>query len=246
MTTTIATAMATGDAGAAAERLTSEVRAKLGGATPALLAVFASTGQPLDELAARLSAQFPDVALIGASSAGEFTERGDAKGSASMFALAGDYRVFAGIGAGLKASPEGAMQRALEGLPQQLHGFPHRTAILLLDPLSGNAEETVLLAASMLGHDVPLAGGAAGDDLKMARTQVACGAAGARESDAVTVALIFSRSPLGVGVCHGHSPLSRPLKITRAHDNIVEQLEGRPAWQVWVEQTRKRAPRRSA
>jgi methyl-accepting chemotaxis protein len=73
----------------------------------------------------------------------------------------------------------------------------------------------------------------------MKATQVALGARVA--SDAVVVALLFSKKPLGVGVCHGHEPLSAPLRVSRAEGNIVHTIEGRPAWDVWLEQTRDRA-----
>jgi hypothetical protein len=239
MKTQIATALASGSANDAAAELGRHVRATLAGAEPKLLIAFGSTSQPLGELAGRLATEFPDAVLIGSSTAGEFTEERDAKGAAALFALAGDYRVFAGIGTGLKANPERAIESAIEGLPHELHGYPHRTAILLLDPLAGNGEEAVLIAASMLGNEVRLAGGAAGDDLQMKATYVACGPRAAQ--DAVVLALLFSKSPLGVGVCHGHRPLSQPLKVTRAEGNVVWELEGRPAWQVWLENTREKA-----
>ena len=128
---------------------------------------------------------------------------------------------------------------ALEGLPRELHGYAHRTALMLLDPLAGRGEEAALLAATMLGEDVPLAGGAAGDDLKMREAWVACGAHAA--VDSVVIALIFSKTPLGVGVCHGHRPLSPPLRVTKAEAGTVISVEGRPAWEVWKEHTRANA-----
>lgn len=237
--TKLATAMASGRAAEAAEALVREVRAKLGGESPALLALFPSTTQPLGEIAAPIAAAFPGATLIGASTAGEFTERGDAKGAAVLTAVAGDYRVHAGMGTGLKASPERAIEQAIEGLPSALNGYPHRTAILLLDPLAGNGEEATLLAASMLGDGVRLAGGAAGDDLKMSATFVSLGAR--TESDAVVLAMVFSKKPLGVGVCHGHKPISVPLKVTRAEGNVVYELDGKPIWPVWLHHTREAA-----
>jgi len=111
--------------------------------------------------------------------------------------------------------------------------------VLLIDTMAGNCEEVTLLAAAELGADEPLAGGAAGDDLKMQSTVVACGARAA--SDAIVIGQIFSKEPLGVGVCHGHRPLPRPLRITRAHGNVVEEIENRPAWDVWRERTREAA-----
>jgi methyl-accepting chemotaxis protein len=86
---------------------------------------------------------------------------------------------------------------------------------------------------------VPLAGGAAGDDLKMVSTHVACGTRAA--TDALVVAQIFSKRPLGLGVCHGHEPLSDRLRITKAKGSVVYEVEGRRAWDVWLEHTQKSA-----
>jgi methyl-accepting chemotaxis protein len=143
------------------------------------------------------------------------------------------------MGSGLKANPEQAVAVALDGLPRELHGYPCRTALMLLDPLAGCGEEATLLAATLLGDDVRLAGGAAGDDLAMRATQVALGNRAAE--DAVVIGLIFSKTPLGVGVCHGHRPLSPPLRVTEAKGATVVTIEGRPAWDVWREQTRAAA-----
>jgi methyl-accepting chemotaxis protein len=239
VTTRVATSIATGSAAQAAEHLIRDLRAKLPDEAPALIAVFPSTAQPLGEVTAALSAAFPGATLIGASTAGEFTEQREVKGAVSIFALAGDYRVHAGIGVGLKENPEAALNGALEGLPREINGYPHRTAILLLDPLAGNGEEATLIAATLMGEGVRLAGGAAGDDLQMRATQVACGPRTA--GDAAVVALLFSKAPLGVGVCHGHVPLSDPLRVTRAEGNVVRELDGRPAWSVWKERTREHA-----
>lgn len=242
MGTKVATAIAQGGAEDAVLKVVKDLQAGLDGAKPALITVFASTEQPLGEVTRLLSAAFPSVTLIGASTAGEFTEKGDLKGSIAAFALAGDYRVHAGIGVGLKGDPERAIAAALEGLPTSLNGYPHRTAILLIDPLAGNGEEATLITASMLGGDVRLAGGAAGDDLQMKSTLVCCGERAA--SDAAVIALIFSKMPLGVGVCHGHRPLSVPLRVTRSQGNVVHEIEGRKAWPVWLEHTRADAAQR--
>jgi hypothetical protein len=239
MKTRVASALAAGTAAEAVEELGSKVEARLEGAAPRLVLAFASTAQPLADVARSMSTRFPQAVTLAASTAGEFTERGDAKNSTAVFALAGDYRVFAGMGEGLKASPEKAVGLALEGLPRELHGYPYRTALMLLDPLAGRGEEATLLAATLLGDDVRLAGGAAGDDLQMRAASVACGARAA--TDAVTIGLVFSKAPLGVGVCHGHQPLSGPLRVTRAEAGTVVSVEGRPAWEVWKEHTRERA-----
>ena len=238
METRIATSIANGPDAAAS--LATAVRSKMAASDAKLVAVFGSTDHPLGPLAQSVAKEFPNAVVLGSSTSGEFTEHGDAKRSASIFALSGDYAVFAGIGRGLKANPEKAVAAALENVPRTVEGYEHCTAILLLDPLSGNGEETTLAAAVLLGEGVRLAGGAAGDDLHMKSTEVALG--GEAASDAVVIALLFSHKPLGVGVCHGHSPLSGPLKVTKASGSVVSEIEQRPAWEVWLRETKKGAP----
>jgi methyl-accepting chemotaxis protein len=236
MPTRIATALARGGATEATAQLCRDVRAQLGGRAPALLVAFASTRQPLGEVFAELGKEFPDAVRIGASTAGEFTEAGDEQGAAVLFALAGDYRVYAGIGAGLKADPERAITAAIDGLPREVTGYPYCTAILLLDPIAGNGEETTLITSSLLGPSVRLVGGAAGDDFHMEATRVA--AFGTVVPDAAVIALLFSRTPLGIGVCHGHVPVSGSFKVTRAEGNLVHEIEGHPAWPWWLDATK--------
>lgn len=240
MNTVVATAQMklTEDADIVA-RLAGSLKAQLGEATAKLVVAFASPKQSLEALLSELSRQFEKAVVVGASSAGEFTELGDIKGGVSAFALAGDYEVHAGIGKRLAEDVERAVGAALSGVPTESAGFDHKTALLMLDPLTGRGEEAVLLASTQLGPGVKLAGGAAGDDLAMQCTEVGLG--GDVASDAVVAVVIFSKAPLGVGVCHGHRVLSDSLEVTRAEGAVVHEVEGRPAWDVWREHTREAA-----
>lgn len=208
-------------------------------ATPALLVVLASPKIDLDAVLPALAARFPEAALLASSTSGEFTQDGDGSGTVSVFALAGDYKIFTGLGTGLRADPEAAVQAAIAGHPSELEGYPHRTGIVLLDPLAGHGEEAALLLATYLGES-PLVGGAAGDDLAMTKTVVAAGTRTA--SDAIVFATLFSRKPLGIGVKHGHSALTEQrFRVTRAEGSVVLEVDGRPAWDVWTEVSAKRA-----
>jgi methyl-accepting chemotaxis protein len=211
----------------------------MGAERPALLVAFASTAQPLRDVLPALAAKYPDTLVIGTSTAGEFTEHEEGTGGTAAFAVAGDYRVFGGMGTRLSADLEGAVRQALAPIPRVVPGYDHRTAILFVDGLAGIGEEVTLLAASLLGPDVPIAGGGAGDDWKMRETLV--GLSGQVASDALAVAVIFSRRPLGVGVCHGHRPVGHCLTVTRSRGNVVLELDGRPAWDRWLELTRPMA-----
>jgi methyl-accepting chemotaxis protein len=215
------------------------LNAKLDGVVPVLITVFASTRQSLPALLQAINHAYPGAIVVGSSTAGEFTEERDAKGSVSVLALAGDFKVHAGMGTGLRGDPEAAVRAALVDLPESISGYPHRTGIVLLDPLAGASEEATYIASMLLGESTPLAGGAAGDDLKMMSTQI--GLNGRVASDGILIVTLYSRVPLSVGVCHGHTSLGPPMKVTRADGNTVREVDGRPAWDVWVETTRDAA-----
>ncbi|NUP07321.1 MAG: hypothetical protein HOW73_14805 [Polyangiaceae bacterium] len=211
---------------------------ELGHAPPVLVAAFVSTALEFTTTMSALAAKFPGAAVIGSTTSGEFTHAGDGSGTVALFALAGDYKIHAGIGTGLAASPEAAVAAALGGLPTELVGYPHRTNVVLLDPLAGHGEAAALMIATTMG-DAPLVGGAAGDDLAMTKTTVGLGTTAA--SDAIVVASVFSKKRLGVGVCHGHAPFSEPLTVTKADGSVVLEIDGRPAWDVWLEKSAARA-----
>lgn len=235
MSTTLVSAAAR-EAGAS---LVTSLGDQLAGQEPRLVFLFASPGLGLADLAARASERFPGAVVLSASTSGEFTERGETRGGASALAVCGEHRCFGAIARGLKADPEGAVRRALEGLPREVEGFPFCTAFLHVDALAGTGEEATLLAADILGEEAQIAGAAAGDDLAMKATEVGFGADVA--GDAIAVALLFSAQPLAIGVAHAHVPISPPLRVTRAEGNVVHTIDDRPAWEVWREHTRERA-----
>lgn len=237
MTTKIATARSTHGAGEAAS-IFQALKAKVTD-RPTLLVVFASTECPLEALMAAAVVALPGVTSIGCTTAGEFTQASEGKGQFTAWLMGGDDVVAAaGIGRGLKTDPEKAVSAAIPKLADD-KDRPHRTAIVLLDPLSGNGEETALIASTLLGPTVRLAGGAAGDDLKFSRALVACGKHVA--NDSVVIAILASTRPLGIGVQHGHTPLSKPLTVTKATGAVVHELDGRPAFAVWKEEVRAAA-----
>lgn len=209
------------------------------GGEPLLVVAFASPKTEPGKVGARLAEQFPNAHTLVSSTSGEFTQDGAGDGTVALFALAGDYKIFSGVGSDLARDPESAVAQALVGQPSEVHGYPHRASIVLLDALAGHGEEAALILANTLG-EAPLVGGAAGDDLAMKQTLVGLG--GNVKSDSIAVATIFSRVPLGIGVRHGHQPLSsQEHRVTRADGSVVLEVDGRPAWDVWLEHSGKRA-----
>ena len=114
---------------------------------------------------------------------------------------------------------------------------------MLFDGLAGVGEEATLQAAMLLGDDVKVAGAAAGDDWAVKETVVGATVKGEARTatDAVVVCVIHSKKPLGVGVRHGHEPFTAPFRVTRSSGSVVYELDGKPAWDRYVELTREQA-----
>ncbi|MEM6997013.1 MAG: FIST N-terminal domain-containing protein, partial [Myxococcota bacterium] len=140
--TSIVTASASADATTAGTELADRLAETLDGQAPALVFVFASTQQPLEGLLPPIVQRFPNATVLSASTAGEFTEQEVSKGAAVAAAIAGDFEVRSGMGTALAANAEQAVSAALTEIPDAVDGFPHRTAVMLLDPLSGNGERS--------------------------------------------------------------------------------------------------------
>ena len=208
---------------------------------PILVCVFASSQFPLADALGPIRERWPDATVIGASSSGEFNEQSERPQAISGWALWGDFKAEAAMAEGLRESPETVISTLAGRLNARHESHPHRVAILLLDAMSGRGEEATLLAATLLDEGAPvrLVGGAAGDDLAMKNTWVGVG--GEAREDAAVVAFLHGTAPFGIGVQHGHRAESEPIKVTRADSNVVIELEGRPAWDVWRERTRPMA-----
>src|SRR5262245_50238485 len=109
MTTTIASARATGSAAQSAEALIKELKSGLGGQRPSFVFVFSSLADGLQDLLPRVAKTFSEAPVLGATTAGEFNQGGDTQGGASAVAVAGDMQVQAHYAAGLRAAPEAAV-----------------------------------------------------------------------------------------------------------------------------------------
>lgn len=239
MSTRIATARATGGAMECCTTVNESLHQQLHDHPPCLVMVCASTRQPLAEVMPRMHAEWPGAVVMGCSTAGEFTQEAEGQGALVVFALSGDFHMHAGMGSGLNQDVESAARQAVGTPPPLLEDHPHRTGILLMDGLAGVGEEATLTCASLLGESVKLAGGAAGDDWLVRNTWVGLGER--VETNALVLATLSSRTPLGLGVCHGHLPFGEPLRVTRSEGNVVHQFNNLPAWDAFLKVARPHA-----
>jgi hypothetical protein len=105
--------------------------------------------------------------------------------------------------------------------------------LLLTDGLAGDQAEIVRGAYRVVGAEVPLVGGCAGDDLRTAGTAQLHDGKVLRH--AVVAAAIASDAPLGIGVRHGWRRVGPPMLVTRSEGNRVHSLDDAPALDVYLQ-----------
>lgn len=242
MATRFATGLAKGkDSATVAADAVRQAKQKLPESSRVDLAiVYASRVHDYPQVVAAVRNATGKAPLIGSSSAGEFTEERIETASVAVGLISSDdIRFFTAMAEGVKDDPELAVRSLANRFPLRMEGFPHFSAILLVDGLAGVGEEITILASyvfeQVLGERVKLVGGCAGDDMQFKETFVFSDDRVA--TNAVSVCLLASRMPLFTAVRHGHIPLSKPLKATRANGNVLYEVDGRPAWEVWKEET---------
>jgi hypothetical protein len=186
------------------------------------------------ELDYESSAREIERAAGGAPTAG-LTGRGlitaDGPVDEGCVAMAFGTSVRASVGASPEASNDlrsaGRMsaQRALEGLEGDAD-----LLLLFIDSTRGDIADTVSGAYETAGPGVPLAGGAAGGSDKRHFH------GGEATSDSVVAVAIASDGKLGIGNAQTCSTRGHPSIVTRSNGQRIEEIDGRPAEEVYLEQ----------
>ncbi len=242
--TKLATALSKGkNASSVAEKAVEKAKKKLDGKKVDLSIVYASADYDLQPVVDTVRSLTDNAPLIGCTTGGEFTEeKVDSKSIAIGLISSDKMKFYTAMAEGVSKGEESALTKISREFPEEVEGFPNKSAIVLIDGLAGKGAEIPIAASNILGMDFILAGGAAADDLKFEKTFVFCD--NKVLTDAASVCMIASKTPVFTGVQHGHKPLSRPLKTTKTENNILYEVNSRPAWEVWKEETAEHAKSR--
>ncbi|HET9442093.1 MAG TPA: FIST N-terminal domain-containing protein [Acidimicrobiales bacterium] len=208
-------------------------RAALVGDDARLLVMFCWDGYDLPALIAGVTEVAPGVPLVGCSTAGEISASGPGDAGVVITALGGPGFTVATAAARARDGDlrdAGALAaRCAERLPAS----GHRVLLLLTDGLAGDQQEVVRGAYQVVGAEIPLVGGCAGDGLKMRSTLQVHGTEVL--DNAVVAAAIASDAPIGIGVRHGWRRVGEPMVVTASGGNRVHALDGRPALDVYLD-----------
>jgi len=202
------------------QQLTQQLR----GERPDAVILFASSRHDYAALLAALHAACAPRALVGCSSAGEFTTGSQAEGAACAVAiLAPEMRFTAAIGHGLREDRVLAARElaaALQGRREsQSPDYAHRAALVLTDALAGQADDLIDHLSVLTAGRYQFFGGGAGDDARFERTHVFYGTGDASPQavpDAAVALEILSNKPVAIGVRHGWQPASKGMRVTES------------------------------
>jgi hypothetical protein len=230
-----ASAHARGPAAGAVATLVRDLTHGLAGQTPATVLWFASSTYDPTDLAGPLADAFPGATVLGASTAGEFTDATLSQQGVTALALpSGVVRRCAAALAGLDGDAAAGTAAAVAAVESTL-GVPLRSldparhlGIVLVDGLHGDEE----IVNEALGNAAPLldvVGGSAGDDLAFDRTWVAVGADVSWNGVALLVAELAV--PFRVLKTCSFTSTGRTLTVTAAdvETRTVLEFDGRPA-----------------
>lgn len=218
------------DASAAATSAYSD--ALQGRADPRLLVVFASDAYDLTALLAALRDAAPDVPLIGCSTAGEIARSGAGDSGVVVMALGGPGFQIATAAASVTDVGLREAGRTVAQAAERVADSTHRVLLVLSDGLAGDQEEIVRGAYSVVGAEVPLVGGCAGDDLRMVQTSQLYD--GQLLKGSVVAAAIGSEAPFGIGVEHGWRRVGEPMVVTATEGVRVMTLDDEPALDLYL------------
>lgn len=209
-----------------------QVREEFAGERPDALIVFASSRHDHQVLLTAIQESCDPRAMVGSSSAGEFTAHAYEEGAISAVAIRSDEIMFgATVGRNLRADREGAARQIAEGFQgRENRDYVYHSALVLTDALAGHADDLVEQLTLLTTGSYQLFGGGAGDDANFTQTHVFCGTEVI--PDAAVALEILSNKPIGIGVQHGWMPASDPLRVTEAKGMRLMSLNNISAVEV--------------
>lgn len=200
------------------------------GDKPSIVLAFPS-GVEASDLDVGAAARAACAPIVGISGNGSIGAEGAIEEGCAALALSCD--VVPGIGRSERAGDDlrRATRDATATALAECGDHEHSILLLFLDTRTGDQAEAVAGAYEAAGPDVPLAGGAGGgaEPFQLAGDT-------ATTHGVVAVAL-GSDAPIGVSQVHGCTMIGTPAIVTRSAGRLIHELNGRPALEVFLEET---------
>ncbi len=184
----------------------------------------------LKAVAVPLATAFASATRVGCTTAGEISSQGVADGTCVVTAVRFDssHVVESSTVLNGMADSFAAGQR----LGQQLPSKDLKAVLVLGQGVAINGSELIAGLASVLGADVPITGGLAGDAAAFKESWVLNGN-GVHNDQLVCVGLYGDKLSYAHGSFGGWQPFGPARKVTRSEQNILYELDGEPALEVY-------------
>lgn len=177
-----------------------------------------------------LESAFPQAIKLGCSTSGEI--HGAEVYDASLSVAVARFEHTRLRQAHAAVATAEASHAAGVDLAKQLADDDLRAVFVLSDGLHVNGTSLVEGLASILPAAVPLAGGLAGDGSRFKRTWVFDGQP-PRAGRVLAVGFYGDRVRVGHGCDHGWGEFGPPRRVTRSRGNVLYELDGKPALQLY-------------
>lgn len=162
--------------------------------------------------------------VVGCSTAGEILPEGPSRRSVVVATIRSDsLQVAPGLGLSISQNPRQAGREAATQAAKAKLESPH-AFLMFPDGLTGNGAEVIRGVQDIFGLSFPIVGGSAADDFSFTRTYQYF--EGRVNTDSVVGVLLAGPIALGIGARHGWQPLGKPRKVTQALSNVVQELDG--------------------
>jgi hypothetical protein len=174
--------------------------------------------------------RYPNAHIIGCTSAGEIIGEGVYDGSIVVSAV--DFENTPISVASIPISTMADSFRAGAQLGKELNRSGLRGIIAISEGIRVNGSELVRGIVSAVGDDIPITGGLAGDGIRFKITRVSCDS----KPEPERIAGIGFYGPAittSHGSVSGCDPFGPERHITRSKGNILYELDGKPALELY-------------
>ncbi len=224
----------------AVEEAVSSVRTQLGGKSPDFAVLFSTVGYDSNKVLSEVSSLLPGVQVYGGTSClAVQTKEGfhvGEKGSLALLAVASKNISF-GVGGvsiddftSAREAGKAAIQAAIDAAGEK--GVPK---IVLMTGSVGHEEELLAGIEEVIGKDVPVLGGSAGDNTITGEWKQF--ANGNVYSNGISLTAIYTDLKVGWAYEAGYLRSENRGTITRAEGRIIYEIDNRPAAEVYNEWT---------
>ena len=205
--------------------------AALAAIKPDLLIAFGSVEHFVSpNFASILRSALPGAVLIGCTTAGEITPDGVDDGTCTLTGIRFDASQLTRANTPLNGMDDSFA--AGERLGRQLAGAELKAVMVFGPGVQINGSALVDGITSIIGSSIPITGGLAGDGGAFKQT-FTLGPDGVRDNAIVAVGLCGAALHFGHGSFGGWEPFGPARKVTRCANNVLYELDGEPALEVY-------------